>query len=89
MSSKRISGQPGGWRRDEIESLAGLRDRLMVPNALASAVSRIEAALANEASLSTDFAADRKTADLEEQLNNIAEAIANSGASNVLLSGCE
>ncbi len=61
----------------------------MVPNALASAVSRIEAALANEASLSTDFAADRKTADLEEQLNNIAEAIANSGASNVLLSGCE
>ncbi len=76
-------------RRDEIEDvlLAGLRDRLMQPNAVAYAVSRIEAAWANEPPQPTNAIADQdcKAANLEEQLNNIADAIARSGGSNFLL----
>ncbi len=75
-------------RHDQIEDLllAGLRDRLMQPNAVAYAVSRIEAALLNDASHSSETAdISRKAADLEGQLNNIADAIAKSGGSNFLL----
>ena len=76
-------------RRDEIEDLllAGLQRELEKPDVIAYAVSEIEAALERDASSSIDTGADLKlrAAELEQELNNLAEAVAKSGGSKFLL----